>query len=341
MSHLNSNFGIVAEYGNNDVVIFDTDNLTVLHTIALPANDYIDVAITPDNSRAVITSFNNATLIQLDLLKEPPVVIDTALDPPPSLPFEDIDITPDGRFALIADGGSTTAVRSYSLLNKTILSKLSSVANAVAVSPNGNGLVLVVETGDYKVRSFNIDNNGILTDTGVETNTGGLRPINITFSPDGKFAFVANRISNDVGILDTKIPSSISLLNNVSTNSEPGTIVVSSDGKKVYVLTRNTVDVFEFTSTFPFLTQVNSFNHGTSTTTKYGVDLMALNATEDKLFISHYTDLSAFDTNGTSLGTVSGVQPGDGGVAIRKTLFALIDSINFTSEIIDRGNIIQ
>ncbi|WMJ79878.1 hypothetical protein RBU49_13530 [Clostridium sp. MB40-C1] len=323
------------------MIIFDTDNLTVLHTITLPANDYIYITIAPDNSRAVVTSFSSSTLIQLDLLQEPPVVIDIELDPPPSLPFEDVDITPDGRFALIADGGGTTAVRSYSLLNKTMLSKLSAIANAIAVSPNGNGLVLVVETGDYKARSFNIDNNGILTDTGVETNTGGLRPINLTFSPDGKFAFVANRISNDVGILDTKIPSSISLLNNVSTNSEPGTIVVSSDGKKIYVLTMHNVDVFNFTPEFPFLTQVNSFNHGTSNTASYGVDLMALNATENKLFISHYEDLSVFDTTGTPLGLVPGVQPYDGGVAIRKTLFALIDSINFTSEIIDRGNIIQ
>ena len=56
MTHTQTNFGIVTEHNTGRFTIFDTDNLTVLHQINIPSYDYIDVAITSDCTRALITA---------------------------------------------------------------------------------------------------------------------------------------------------------------------------------------------------------------------------------------------------------------------------------------------
>ncbi len=61
MSRLRSNFGIIAERSNNRISIFDTDTLGVIQQIPLAA-DVIDVALTSDGRRAVVTSFVSKTI---------------------------------------------------------------------------------------------------------------------------------------------------------------------------------------------------------------------------------------------------------------------------------------
>lgn len=314
MAHTQTNFGIVTERGMRRFTIFDTDNLTVLHQINTPSYDYIDVAITSDCSRAVLSAFNDERLVQVDLTQDPPQVIDDAAVP---LLAEDVALTPDNNFAVVTNGlTGPTPIISYSLLNETIAGTVPNMdLQAVAVSPNGNGLVLAAEVLSDVIRILTIDNTGNLTDSGITVATGGLDPINITFHPTGNFAFVPNLSSSDLSVFDTAGPTT--LLATIPTNTNPQTIVVTRDGNTVFVLTDSTVDVFTFTPSAPFLTPAFSFPHGLPLNTIFfGVEIMALDATQTKLFISSVNSntLAAFTTDGTPLGTVPGVVA-EGGVA--------------------------
>lgn len=140
---------------------------------------------------------------------------------------------------------------------------------------------------------------------------------NITFTPDGNFAFIANRAGNSIGILDTRNPDNIRLIRAVGTNTSPLTIVVSNNGRRVYVLTESTVDVFNFNPISGTMSFANSFGHGLQIDFLFGVEQMALDPSETRLFISASgsRELKVFTITGTLVGFVPGVQA-RGGVAI-------------------------
>lgn len=310
MSQLKRNFGIIAENSNRRISIFDTDTLGLIQQIPLAA-DVIDVAITSDNRKAVVSSFNSKTMFQIDLRKIPAQVVASAVSP---TFLEDVQLTPDDRFALSVDGSASNQdIVSYSLKKNDFVSTLPTSAQAVAVSPTGNGLVLTAEYSANKVRRFIIQRNGTLTDTGQEIAAGN-NPININFSPDGSFAFVAGT-SNTVTVLSTIIPDRISLISTVTASFNPQSMAVASDGSHVFVLGLTNVDIFAFDPVAGSLTLERSFAHGLGITSYYGVDQIALDPSETRLFISASGQVAVFSTFGTKLGTVSGAA-GPGGLAI-------------------------
>jgi hypothetical protein len=83
----------------------------------------------------------------------------------------------------------------------------------------------------------------------------------------------------------------------------------------VFALTASNVDIFAFDPIAGSLTLLRSFAHGLGIASYYGVDQIALDACETKLFISATGQVAVFTTNGLPLGTVPGAE-GSGGIAI-------------------------
>ena len=322
MSQTTSNFGIVVEQHLGRISFFDTETLKVFDQLTL-GYDFVNTAITSDCSSAVITSDFSQTLVEILTQWDPPKVT-AALEGQSSM--ADVAITPDDRFAVTVTGlNHPFNIQSYNLQDNKFVSTLTVPYDTVgiAVSPNGNGLVLVCRSSENNVRRFMIDPYGILFDTGQEIISGGTRPFNITFSTDGNFAFVANLVGNSVGVLDTQRPDNITLLSAVGTNRLPGTIIVSRDGTMVFVLTESTVDIFNFNAQSGRLNLIDSFGHGLllDPIPLFGTDQMALNLTETKLFISANIsrELKVFTINGKLVDFVPGVEA-NGGIAICKQL---------------------
>ncbi|HWP96465.1 MAG TPA: hypothetical protein VN426_06415 [Syntrophomonadaceae bacterium] len=311
MSQLRSNFGIIAEFDNRRISIFDTDTLGVIQQIPMAA-DVIDVALTSDGRRAVVSSFASKTMFQIDLRKIPAQVVGSATS---TTNLEDVQLTPDDRFALSVDGSSTVTqnIVSYSLKKDAFVSTIPTSAQAVAVSPTGDGLVLTAEFASNKVRRFIIQHNGTLTDTGQEL-PAGINPNNINFSPDGNFAFVADA-ANAVSVLSTVVPDQISLISTVPASGRTQSMAVSRDGRHLFVLGSRNVDIFAFDPAAGSLTLERSFSHGLGINTFFGVDQIALDPSETRLFISAFGQVAVFTTSGTKLGTVAGAA-GSGGLAI-------------------------
>lgn len=310
MSYFKSHFGVVADFSAGRVSIFDTDTLKLLQHIPLEA-DVIDVALTSDCQRAVVTSFNSKTMFQVDLSECPAKVVGSATT---TTFLEDVQITPNDMFALSVDGSAENQnIVSYSLKRNAFVSMLATSAQAVAISPMCDGLVLTAVSSANSVRRFMINCCGELQDTG-EQFPAGLSPINVNFSPNGNFAFVVD-FAGTVSVLSTINPDDISLISTIPASSQPQSMAVSRDGRHLFVLGSSNVDIFTFDPVSGSLALARSFAHGLQITSFFGVDQIALDPSETRLFISATGQVTVFTTFGTFLGTVADVS-GPGGLAI-------------------------
>lgn len=77
-----------------------------------------------------------------------------------------------------------------------------------------------------------------------QVSTGGTTPASPALTPDGKYIYVPNSGSNDVGVIDVENES---LLTTIPVGSKPWCAVVIPDGKKVYVTNQddNSVSVID------------------------------------------------------------------------------------------------
>lgn len=303
--------GIVAESANRRISIFNTNTLEVLQQLPLDA-DVLDVAINNGCTRAFVSSFSSGTLYQIDLCTRPARVVGSAVSP---TLLEDVALTPDGKYALSVDGSAANQdIVSYSSQQNAFVSALPTSAQAVAVSPDGCGLVLTAQFSNNSVRRFIVHPNGALEDTG-QTFPVGAGPINIAFSPTGEFAFVAAFTGNSISVLSTLIPENILLLGSAPSSPNPQSLAVARDGRHVFALTDLNVDIYAFDPVAGNLTLERSFAHGLDIASYFGVDQIALDACGTKLFISATGQVAAFTTYGLPLGNVANVE-GPGGIAI-------------------------
>jgi hypothetical protein len=170
------NFGIAVERDLKRISIFDPNTLGLVSQTFLGV-DCIDVAVTRNGSRAAVTAFNDMAMVELDLNVSPPVIdafqrVTTFL--------EDVDLTPDDRFTVSVDGSASQQnLVSYDLVRHQLVDNLPVDAQAVAVSPRGNGLLLTVRVNVNRVHIFVITRDGHLIDSGLEVDSGGSGPRNL------------------------------------------------------------------------------------------------------------------------------------------------------------------
>jgi DNA-binding beta-propeller fold protein YncE len=303
--------GIAVERANRRISIFDTNTQVVLQQLPIDA-DVLDVAINRDCTRAFVTSFDSRTMFQIDLRSTPARVVGSAVS---TTLLEDVALTPDGKFALSVDGSAENQdIVSYSARLNAFASSLPTSAQAIAISPMTRELVLTAEHFNNRVHRFVIQPNGSLEDTG-QTFPTGAGPINLVFSPDGVFAFVAASNDSSINVLSTLIPENVVLLGSAPSSPNPQSLAVTRDGTHVFALTSSNVDIYAFDPVAGSLTLERSFAHGLEISSFYGVDQIALDACETKLFISGAGQVAVFTTYGLPFGAVAGVE-GPGGIAI-------------------------
>jgi DNA-binding beta-propeller fold protein YncE len=229
----------VAVFNGGWIGIVDADKRSVQTSFlsgefGASTGDLFDAVVSPDGKTAIVSSFGAMKVHFIDLSR-------------PSIPrhqgslelsffAEDIDVTPDGRFALVTDGGFSTKVAVIDVQKRTLVEEYNSnptpdtppvqkarpdtartsealmdtVApacfNAVAVAKDGK-TVLGVDYSGCKIHVLTLDAKGHLTyvkaidmPTAVDGNGNTfstLRPINVTISPNGKTALVACGAANN------------------------------------------------------------------------------------------------------------------------------------------------
>ena len=162
----------------------------------------LDAAMTSDGKTALVGNFGGRKISFVDLSNPG----DPQLDPTSiTLSFfaEDIALTPDGKYALVTDGGFTEHIAVIDVPSRTVTQDLVTsgvYSNAVAVGPDGR-TVLTVDYFGGEVNAFLLD-----TVAGTLKHTGPLDldhfyPVNVEFSPDGKTAIVANASTSSPTLL--------------------------------------------------------------------------------------------------------------------------------------------
>ena len=231
-----------------------------------------DVVVTPDGKTALISNFGDSLVTILDMTN--PLV--PTIKGKVQLDFfaEDMDITPDGRYALVTDGGFSSKIfvidikarhgRSYSYDFQVGGNSNPHQPQMQAVSIMADGrTVLCPNYWNGTVEVFLLDAEGTPTfsqslEIPIQTNPDPYdppadpympRPINIALSPDGVHAAVfAVGGSADPGMDEFGAPT-VFLCKRIApgmielvadngwegANNQPQSGVFSPDGKKLYV----------------------------------------------------------------------------------------------------------
>jgi hypothetical protein len=271
-------------------------------------NDQIlDVAISPDNSFALISGFIYRKIYKVDIT-DPlnPIVVGQT-----NLPFyaEDIAIAPNGQFALVTDGGSQTNVACIDLTSFTVCSFgfSNKYACAVDIAPD-NETVLSADyfSGKFIYGKLNSTKTGFESENSllISNSISGLgRPINVTISPDGRTALIANATSNNVihvmqisssGEVTPGItPTIFGILPTDTMGNQ--SIVFSRDGTKAYISVQATNGNFlswvqingPGNVTLGQAGAANALKRGTSQF--FGVDTLAVTPDNRQLLFSNPT----------------------------------------------------
>jgi DNA-binding beta-propeller fold protein YncE len=213
------------------------------------------IAVSPDGKSVYTANNGDNTVSQYDvgangaLTPKNPVTLADGADP------TGIAVSPRGNSVYVVDLDGTILrydVGPGGVLTPTAASVDTGAGGVrLAVSPDGTSLY--VTSGDsLGVFQYDVGAGGALTPKSPASVPAGADPIGVAVSPDGKSVYVANNsqfapagtVSQyDVGAggaLAPKTPAS------VAAGIGPESIVVSPDGKSVYVADQEEGDVFQF-----------------------------------------------------------------------------------------------
>ncbi len=252
--------------------------------------------ITPDGRTAVISSFDDHVLYFIDLSNptNPVLLGSTPVDFRP----EDMDVTPDGKFVLVTDGGAANKIVCVNVSTRSVAQDLNldNGAQAVAISSDGQ-TVLAADYDRMKVLVFLLNPaTGILSlQNTINLSTN---PINITISPDGKTAVAVSEGGSK--ILTINSPGNVSLVGDLP--DDPGNLqscVFNNDGSKAYFLQYGegeSVFIYNVSSSGVFSysgTEIPLFYSVGSSF--YGINQIALDASGQYLFVNNYANPGAVE----------------------------------------------
>ncbi|MEE9295168.1 MAG: beta-propeller fold lactonase family protein [Phycisphaerae bacterium] len=191
------NLGRFRDPPRSEVTIINSrDGVVVDRVVVAGANMMQGIAFVPGKDVALFTLMRTKNLVPMTRLAQGWVItnglgivwpdgrVDQVLLDEPNAYFpdpNDVAVSPDGRYALVSSGGSNRiAVVDVDKLLETIAQ--SSDDQRKHVLPNHLGM-----SSRFVVKRIEVGNN----------------PRGIVFSPDGRFAYVANSLDDSVTVIDT------------------------------------------------------------------------------------------------------------------------------------------
>ncbi len=200
------------------MIDFGTTPATVYYTSATnllgsEGGGRFDVAVTPDGKNALVSNFGDSTVYRVDISNPMDPVVTGCITN--DFFAEDLDIAPNGKFALVTDGGfspSLGIIDLSSFSTTLVYSITSGYANAVAIAPD-NQTVVMADYFEGRIICGALGPTGLVSETqlytvsasGTETNL----PVNVSISPDGKTVLAANANTNEVNVFEIVSPGVI------------------------------------------------------------------------------------------------------------------------------------
>ena len=216
----------------------------------------------------------------------------------PGIPSpESTAITPDGRYAVVSNGGGETDAVSVDLQTGTVVNTVAGLPSneAVAVTPDGTQ-ALVLSNGLGEVAVLSISSSGVLADTGqrVSIAPGGLT---IAITPDGQFALVP--VGQNLYVLQSNSGTWSLLTTLTGLGTVSFGVAISPDGSKAYLGGSSQIVVINIAGSVVSDSGIRiTPPAGTQGTALFGIPGLAVTPDGTRLFVlSHANDvLSVIDT---------------------------------------------
>ncbi len=256
----------------------------------------LDVVVAPDGKKAFVSNFGDAKIFCIDIaggFNAEPTIIGEAYT---GFFAEDMDITPDGKYLLVTDGGFSSVIGVIDVETMTLVKRYNfpnCYSNCVAVHPSGN----FVYSGDYFQGQLYVFAfaEGVLTLQETQYILPS-RPVNLAVSPDGQTLIAVGAGTYNQAIFGINHLGNLynfSMLNMPSKHGQ--SCVFSADSTKAYFLSNSYnggTQIHALDVTGPGAVSVAgslklSIMRGTSQL--FGVDTMALDPSGNYLFVANPT----------------------------------------------------
>ena len=256
-----------------------------------------DVVVTPDGETAIVSNFGDSKIFFIDIsggFNGTPVLLGSC-----DIPFfaEDMDVTPDGKYVLVTDGGFSPYIGVVNIAGRYLVQSFYTGvhnAQAVAITPDG-GMVVVADYFGGAIHSFTLSGSNL-----AYKQTEWImpfRPVNIAISPDGKTVIAATAghsilcsfLIDSLGQVCFKGPIAMPSRNGQS-------CVFSHDGTKAYYLSNSQnkgTQVVVLNVTAPGKVSVSGTSIVVSpmrgTSQLFGVDTIAIDPAGNYLYVANPT----------------------------------------------------
>jgi YVTN family beta-propeller protein len=271
----------------------------LLETSVAVGDQPIDVAITPDNGKALVSNVGDSTISVINMTADPPAVCTTV--PVTGYP-EGLDISPEGTLAIVGYKYSTHV----SILDLTVdppsvaydIEISDDCPYAVGITPDGR-YAIVGSGGGYSGTASVIDLMSV-PPAEIHTMSIGRFPIGMAMDPTGKTAVITSIIDNNVSIIDLTT-SPFSLKATISVGNNPGSEPdISSDGKYAVVANSDdaTASIIDLTMSPPAVVATLSVGYDPRGVAIIDKDNMALVANRGSSTITRI-DLNTLTVNGS------------------------------------------
>jgi len=256
-----------------------------------------DVVFSKDGKTAIISNFGDSTLYFVDIsggFSGTPSVLGSV-----AVPFfaEDMDVTPDGKYVLVTDGGFSPRCAVIDIATRTLAKNNylgAQSAQAVAVTPDGK-FVLFADYFGAAIHSFSLNADGTMAFIS-SVFTGASRPVNISISPDGKTAIAAASNRYDCPVFAIGTDGGLNYKGDCTMTSKGGqSVVFSKDSKKAYYFSNavnRSARIHILDITAPGVAELEgyvelSIPRGTSQL--FGVDTLAVDPSSNYLYVANPT----------------------------------------------------
>jgi DNA-binding beta-propeller fold protein YncE len=198
-------------------------------TLGSPFGMTLDVAVTPDGNTALISNFGDSAVFLVDITDpfSPSVVMSMTMP----MFAEDIAISPDGKFAVVTDGGFNQNLATIDLISRTVVytANLGTIyMNAVAIAPNQT--VVFADYFEGEVHTALLDPTGVVSYTGSYS---------YTIRPDGTvsdtYPSSAPSPGQIPGLRENTFVSPEGALATSSAFLRPVNVAIAPDGQTVFI----------------------------------------------------------------------------------------------------------
>ncbi|MCI0369992.1 MAG: beta-propeller fold lactonase family protein [candidate division NC10 bacterium] len=216
----------VANVGSSNVTVIDTASRKTVAIIPAGKTAHA-VTFSPDGKRAYVANPGDGTVSVVDALKHD-LVKTISVGKAPAL----VVFSQDGKKAYVSNGGDAT----LSVINTATLEVTKTVPNVGKgamgmVRSTDGGRLVVTGGGENKVSIVDTREDAVIKDL-----VHGKEAHGIALTADGRQAWVPNRQSGDISIIDVATGGLVATIPNVGDKTD--IIAFSPDGTRAFVTTR-------------------------------------------------------------------------------------------------------